>query len=792
MAWFWRRRTREPQRQPEGGVPEVKPPEVSLGPLELTDEDLKRIQAERKSWQTGTPLKSKEVQVPPSLLGYDQAVLRTMGVSIVDGDDPWSNYPYKPIESPESARVAPVGKVGGSRGIFYVPVQRGALTRVSLETQVGEPVEATYIPGEEELRIHRTGLAGKFGEASVDDVICIVDRQPRLGENKPVILPKDTVIIPVRGDMVRVDPRRPGFEDASMPAALAKEVAPSDGEDPEFVARVKGLVEEAGIGITVHGKTPDEAEKPKFNARFVKRNMGYGVYTDVLTLTPFDAEDAEAVLAVHANSSENNTTLRVDMTEGGVTFNKSRRHGEIESEMYFAGVSVQMPFSRKKAGEFTVPVGDDTQESRISYKVTGRDTGQVNITQPDGTTYEIEVLSSRREEVKVTCVEAGGVYLELGTDAELVGFLKETLDARRGMHDEMSRTEGLTRIFSPLFTDVARTAREPAPAAPLDAPVGEPLNPAKHWNEMTYGRHPDEAVRSLLPEQLRLPPPYPSDVAVDNQPLGYRAVYPPEEWYKPKKTRDHFDDLSAPYPQGFEIYQRMGLLAASPRYVEDVLSGNRRGILLTPMNREYYGLDTHVVATPEGKIKFSGMMSGPEPTHWVRTNLIRGSCNCYVSDGRGKVTDFHFYAMETPIDDLKIEQVSVHPRGRAQSNIRYVKTDETYQGSPVYAVAEGQETGITEGPPADKSILLQTSTIPGLTEPDSITGVREVVREFYKPFGPGNVLIGRGSGFGLGMGHNLNRNRMIEDAKTGTVYTPGPQQEDAFRRNLGLDFLDRD
>ena len=79
-----------------------------------------------------------------------------------------------------------------------------------------------------------------------------------------------------------------------------------------------------------------------------------------------------------------------------------------------------------------------------------------------------------------------------------------------------------------------------------------------------------------------------------------------------------------------------------------------------------------------------------------------------------------------------------------------------------------------------------------MTEPDSITGVREVVREFYKPFGPGNVLIGRGSGFGLGMGHNLNRNRMIEDAKTGTVYTPGPQQEDAFRRNLGLDFLDRD
>jgi hypothetical protein len=709
----------------------------------------------------------------------------------VDGDEPWSTCPYKSIDNPESARLAPVGKVEGSRGIFYVPVSRGALTRVTSEAQVQEPVEATYIPGEEELVVKRKGLAGKFEEVAVDEVTCVIDRRHRPGEKKQFSLPKDTVTIPVTGDMIRVDPRRPGFEDAGMPAALASEVAPNEGEDPEFVAQVKGLVGGAGLSVTVHGKTPGDAEKPTFTARFVKRNMGFGVYTDVLTLTPFDAEDAEAVLAVHADSSGKNTGLRVDMTEGGVAFEKFTRHGEKENEVYFTGVSVRMPFSRKNSGEFMVPVGDDMQESGISYKVTGRDTGQVTITQPDGSRYEVEILSSRGEQVKVTHVEAGGVYLELSGDAELRGFIDATRAARRGMYDEMSRTEGLARIFSPLFRDVAGAARAPEPAVAPDTPLVEPLNPAKHWDETRYGRHPDPAVRSLLPEHLKLPPPYPRDLAVDSQPLGYRAVYPPDEWYKPRREHDPFDDISAPYPQGFEMYQRMGLLVASERYVKDVLSGRIRGTLLTPLSQEPCGMDLHVGAHADGTMQLGGM--GSWSTHWVRTNLMRGSCECTVNRRNGRTTHFKFYAMETPLDDLAIQEVAVHSEAHEVfPNVNYRKTQKTHHRDPVYEAVEGPLNPGDEPAPKDKTIRLdQANRIPGLSESQAVTGVREIISQHYRPFGPGNVLIGTGSGFGIGLPPYTDA-QYIDMARRGLVYTPGPQQDDAFRRNLGLGFLEED
>ena len=655
-------------------------------------------------------------------------------------------------------------------------------------SQVGEPVEASYFPGDEEVSVRRWGLKGRFNEDDVDSVTCIVDRRPRIGETDPVSLPEGAVEIPVTGDMVLVDARRPVFEDPSMPAALASEVAPDEGEDPEFAARVKELVESAGLRVSVAAAE----EHPKFKARFLKRVMGSGVYTDELSLTPFDDEDAERILAVHADSREDNSTLRTTMTHSGITFEKSWRHGARERDMYFQGVSVAMPFSRRDAGEFAVAVGDDMDEARISYNVTGRDTGNVRITRPDGVSYDVEIVSAKAREVRVMLNEVGGAYTELGGD-ELAGFVADTVGIRRGMHAEMSRVEGLTRVFGSLFEDVSPQHRPPPPTVISDADVGEPLNPAKHWDENTYGVHSDANVHSLLPEKMRIPPAYPADIAVDNQPLGWRAVYTPEEWYQTDAEDDPYDLLGGRcFPEGFEVYQRMGLYAASRQYTEDVMYGRRRGIILQPLSAESHGLGVNVNFDGE-RLRHGGMFSMRDQTHYVQTNFMRGSCTCYLSDGAGKVQEFVFYAATTPIDDLAIRQVYVSPEYQAQSGVRLVQVAEDHEG-PIYEVAKADQGEVMPQQGGDeksnKNIRVRGSTIPGLDEETSTRLVRDFILDLYQPFGPGNVLVGRG-----GMVSSLqhwNREGVIDSADTATAYAVPPEMEEQFRRAVQLGVLERD
>ncbi|MFH1404135.1 MAG: hypothetical protein ABIH11_07710 [Candidatus Altiarchaeota archaeon] len=786
---FWRRQDPEqqPERQPE------KPPEDVLRVIELSEDDVRHSRAQWTGWPAGNLPSPRQTQMKPTVLGYDQAVMRAMGVTCVDGEDPYATYPIRDIHDPESARIAPVGKVDGRQGIFYVPVVRGELSRVSLESKVGHPADVQYIPQQEEMIVKRGGMAGRFSEDGVDQMTCIVDRQPRIGETGPYKIPGDAMEIPVTADMIRVDSRRPSFEDSSMPAAAASVMAPDDGQDAEFSARVKGLVEKGGVRITVHGKTAEDAEKPTFTARFVKRNMGSGVYTDVLTLTPFDADDADAVLSVGCESNGPNESMRAEMTERGFSFTRYERHGTSKDDTYFTGVRIVMPFSSRKVGEFTVPVGDEMEESRIRYCITGKDTGQVVITQPDGTWYKVDIASARDELVQVTRNEPGGAYLELSGDSELGGFLRDTAQARAGMYREMQETEGVSRIFAPLFRDIGPVPEAQRPDVVKEGIVGEPLNPALHWNENEYGQHPDAAVNRLLPENLRLPAAYPPDLAVDNQPLGYRAPYPPDQWYEKSHADRTRGRLNRPYTMGFELYQRMGVLAASREYAEEVLSGRRRGIILRPLSPESYGLGLQVDAQQDGNIRFSGMGVGPDPTHYVRTNLMRGGCTCYVSDGKGKVTDFQFYAASTPMDDLGIEQVSVHPRGRERFPVKFVTDGGHYHADPTYKVADGTEGPDAKPPGDDETITVNTDTIPGLTQQQSVTGIREVIGRFYRPFGPGNVLVGRGGGFGLGMStFSLDRDWIVASADDKLLYTPGPEQEEAFRRALDIGFLDRD
>lgn len=658
-------------------------------------------------------------------------------------------------------------------------------------SQVGEHVEASYFPGDEELAVRRWALKGTFTEEGVDSVICVLDRRPRIGETDPVSLPDGVVEVPVTGDMVLVDPRRPGFEDPSMPAALASEVAPDDGEDPEFAGRVKELVDKAGLRVSVAGGD-EGGEAPKFKVRFVKRDMGAGIYTDELSLTPFDDEDAERILAVHADSKEDNSTLRTTMTPRGITFDKSWRHGEKEDDMYFSGVSVTMPFSRRDAGEFNVAVGDDMDEAQVSYNVTGRDTGNVSITRPDGIEYDVEIISARSREVRIM-LNDHGAYEQLGTEG-LSRFVADTVEIRRGMQAEMSRVEGLTRVFRPLFEDVAApTVEDTIPAVSADAAVGEPLNPAKHWNENTYGRHPDANVRSLLPEKLKIPPPYPTDLAVGNQSLGWRAVYDPDEWYQRDGEDNPYDLLGdSPSPQGFETYQRMGLYAASRQFTESVMCGRRRGIILQPLSTESHGLGVNVNYDGQ-RLHHGGMMSQREQTHYIQTNLMRGGCTCYLSDGQGKVQEFVFYAATTPLDDLAITETYVSPEYQKQSSVKLRKLRDSHDG-PIYEVAPGDEGEMMPQQGGDedqnKNIRVRGATIPGLDEAASNKLLQDFVLSIYHPFGPGNVLVGRG-----GMVSSLqhwNREDVIDSADTATAYTVPPEMEEQFRRAVQLGFLERD